>query len=39
MVISVRTLKEVVSGKIFVAPGAASVQRLGKEGNDLESIS
>ncbi|PKX94023.1 TDT family transporter [Aspergillus novofumigatus IBT 16806] len=39
MVISVSTLKGVVSGKIFVAPGVASVQRQGKEENDLESIS
>ncbi|GFF30289.1 sulfite efflux pump SSU1 [Aspergillus udagawae] len=39
MVISASTLKGVVSGKIFVAPGVASVQRQGKEENDSENIS
>ncbi|KAF7115905.1 hypothetical protein CNMCM5793_003648 [Aspergillus hiratsukae] len=38
MVISVCTLKGIVSGKIFVAPGLASVQRQRKEQNDSESI-
>lgn len=39
MVISVSTLKGVVSGKIFVGPGVAKVQRQGKEENHSESIS